>query len=59
MHSAGDQGAAMHVIFNKGLTAAPEVNYKRPITAGEIQDKLRSQHNDYSENNPEPPSMKD
>ena len=48
----------MHHIFNKSLAkdrSAP--TYDSPATAGLEQDLLR-QPDDYSENNPEPPSMK-
>lgn len=49
----------MQHIFNKNITDTPVVNYTRPVTSGEIQDKLRSNFAEYSESNPEPPSMKD
>ncbi|SMC94480.1 hypothetical protein SAMN04488500_114116 [Sporomusa malonica] len=49
----------MQHIFNKNIANTATVNYKRPVTSGEIQDKLRNNLTEYSESNPEPPSMKD
>ncbi|HWR44596.1 hypothetical protein [Sporomusa sp.] len=59
MSSSGDSGATMQHIFNKNISNTPDVNYKRAVTSGEIQDKLRNEPPEYSENNPEPPYMKD
>ncbi|WP_425061236.1 hypothetical protein SCACP_20220 [Sporomusa carbonis] len=54
-----DYGATMQHIFNENVTNTPEVKYQRPVTSGEIQDKLRNELAEYGENNPEPPLMKE
>ena len=58
MAQAKDSGSTMQHIFNKSLAKDSSVpQYDNPATSGLTQDLLR-QANDYSENNPEPPSMK-
>ncbi|WP_371370700.1 hypothetical protein [Sporomusa aerivorans] len=57
MNSSGDTGETLQHIFNKDI-AAVNIDSKRPVTSGGIQDKLRDGLDAYSENNPEPPTMK-
>ena len=59
MNSSGDSGAAKQHVFKNNVSKLPDVNSKRPVTSGEIQDRLRNELNEYSETNPEPPLMKD
>ena len=59
MNSINDPDATLQHILNTDVAGAANTDYKQPVTLSKIHDKLQDELCVYSENNPEPPAMKD
>ncbi len=59
MNSINDPDATLRHILNTEVAGAANADNTQPVTASKLHDKLQDELSVYSENNPEPPAMKD
>ena len=59
MNSINDPDATLQHILHTDVAGAANADNKQPVTSSRIHDKLQDKLSVYSENNPEPPAMKD